>query len=132
MPDVDIKFPKTMGACADLLHDTRQKRLELQKKVDELKAEESALTEYIINNLPKSEGGAVGRKVRVTIVQKQVPQVKDWDAFYEYIRKNAKKGGFALLNRAVNRSAVREIWEDGKKVPGVEPFTTLTLSINKL
>src|SRR5574344_2166580 len=83
------KFPKAMGACADKLFELHNKRLAEQKKVDEIAAEESALKNHIIENLPKSEAsGVAGKLARVTVVTKQVPQVKDWDLFYAYVKKN--------------------------------------------
>ena len=76
------KFPKTMGACADRIYELKNKRLAMQKEVDAVEAEEKALKEHIINTLPKSETtGVAGKLARVTVVTKQVPQVKDWEAF---------------------------------------------------
>lgn len=128
-----MKIPKTLGACADLYYTTREKRLKAQKVVDELKAQENQLADHIIKNLPKSDAnGIAGKKCRVTIREKTIPQVQDWDAFYEYIRKNAKKGAFSLLQKRVGDAAVKEIWEAGKEVPGVGRFHVKTLSVNKL
>ena len=56
--------------------------------MDEVEAEEKALKEHIIQTLPKSEAsGVAGKVARVTVVTKDVPQVKDWDAFYKYVSK---------------------------------------------
>lgn len=125
-----FKFPKTLGACADKYYELRQKRLDAQKVVDKIQEEESALREHLINTLPKSEAtGTAGKKARVTVVTSQVPQVKDWDAFYKYVKKN---GAFDLMQRRLADSAVKERWESGKKVPGVESFTVVKLSVNKV
>ena len=86
MAEKEFKIPKNLGACADQLFKTRQKRLELQKAVDELAAEESALKEHLINTLPLSEASGVsGKLARVTINVKEIAQVKDWEAFYKYV-----------------------------------------------
>lgn len=125
-----FKFPKAMGACADLLYQLRQKRLEMQKEVDKIAAEESALKEHIINTLPKSEAsGVAGKLARVTVITKVVPQVKDWDAFYKYVKKT---GQFDLMQRRINDSAIKERWEAGKEIPGVEHFNAVSVSINKV
>lgn len=122
-----------LGAVADELYRIREERLALDRQVDELKKVESKLRDHIINTLPKSEAnGIAGKVVRVTINTKVVPRAKDWDAIYAYVKKNAARGGFALLQRRLNEAAVKEIWESGKKVPGVETFNAVTLSINKL
>ena len=84
-----FKFPKALGACADLVYSLRQERLAAQKVVDALEEKEKALREHIINTLPKSEAtGAAGKLARVTVMTKDVPQVKDWEKFYAYVKKN--------------------------------------------
>jgi hypothetical protein len=130
VPEIKYKFPKAMGACADRLFELREKRLEEQKKVDAIEAEEKAIKEHIIQNLPKSEAsGVAGKVARVTVITKQVPQVKDWDVFYKHIKKT---GEFELLQRRLTDTAIRERWDAGKQVPGVESFNAVTLSINKV
>ena len=124
------KFPKKMGECADLLYNLRVKRLAGQKLVDEVEAEEKALKEFIIETLPKSEASGIsGAIANVKVVNKMVPQVKDWDSLYAYILKTKS---FDLLNRALNKTAVEERYEAGKKVPGVEDFQVTTVSVTKI
>jgi hypothetical protein len=128
--EVKYKFPKALGACADKLFELRNKRLAEQKKVDEISAEESALKNHIIENLPKSEAsGVAGKLARVTVVTKQIPQVKDWDAFYKYVKKT---GSFDLMQKRLTDAAIKERWEAGKEVPGVEHFNAVSVSINKV
>lgn len=125
-----FKFPKQLGACADRLYQLRQKRLEMQKEVDKVAAEESALKNHIIENLPKSEAsGVAGKLARVTVVTKQIPQVKDWDAFYKYVKKT---GSFDLMQKRLTDAAIKERWEAGKEIPGVEHFNAVSVSINKV
>lgn len=124
------KFPKALGACADKLFELRAKRLAMQKEVDAVEAEEKAYKEHIINTLPKSEAsGVAGKLARVTVVTKEVPQVKDWDAFYKFVKKT---GQFDLLQRRLTDAAIKERWEHGKEIPGVEHFNAVSVSINKV
>lgn len=128
-----LKIPKSIAQAADLYYTTKEKRLALQKEVDAIEAEEKLLKAHLIESIPKSDAtGVAGKLVRVSITTKNVPQVADWDKFYEYVAKNRTKGGFALLNKAVNAKAVNEIWDAGKTVPGVDSFTAVSLSVNKL
>jgi len=130
MTEKTYKFPKTLGACADRLYKLRQQRLDEQKRVDAIAAEEVALKSYIIDTLPKSEAsGVAGRYARVTVVTKHVPQVDDWDALYKYV---VRTKSWDLLQRRVNPAAVQARWDDHKAVPGVGEFTVVNLSINKL
>lgn len=125
----DIKIPKTLGACADRLYKLREDRLKKQKEVDALVAEESAIKNHIIDTLPRSEAsGVTGRVGRITINEKVVPRVEDWDAFYKHI---AKTKAFELLQRRVSDTAVKERWEDGKKVPGIDGFNVKYVSVTK-
>lgn len=124
-----MKIPKTLGACADLLYETRQQRLAKQKEVDELAANESALKEHIISTMPKSDSGAQGKVARISIVLKEVAQAKDWDLFWKSFKKGRDED---LIQRRLNGAAIQERLEAGKAVPGVELFRTPTVSLNKL
>lgn len=124
-----FKMPKTMGQCADKLYETRERRLAAQKVVDEIQAEESALKEHIIQNLPKSDTGAQGKVARVTVVTSPTPQVKDWDLFWKSFDK---KKDTDLLQRRLSNEAVQARWDNGKQVAGVEVFNVVKVSINKV
>ena len=122
-------FPKTFGACADLLYDVRRARLDAQKVVDELQARETALKEHLINNIPKSEGGAIGRVAKVLITVKSSFKVEDWDKLYAYVKKT---GSFELLQRRLSDAAIAERADAGKPVPGVGRFNYPSISLTKV
>jgi hypothetical protein len=126
----EFKFPKALGACADKLFELRNKRLEMQKAVDLVAKEESALKTHIIDNLPKSQAsGVAGKLARVSITSKEIPQVKDWTVFYEYVRKTKQ---FDLMQRRLSDGAVKDRLDEGINIPGVELFNAVSVSINKL
>lgn len=126
----EFKFPKTLAQCADLLYETREARLAIEKQAEELKKREALLKDHLINELPKSQaGGIAGKVARVTITTKLIPQVKDWDSFRAYIKKT---GSWDLIQKRVSDTAVKERWEAGKEIPGVEAFQTTGVSINKV
>lgn len=125
-----MKFPKAIGACADMLYKMRERRLQQQKVVEAMEKDEQALKEHIIKTLPKSEAsGVAGKTARVTVVSKEVPQVKDWPKFYAYVKKH---DAFELLQRRLSKEAVEERLEEEKTIPGVEMFVTPTVSLNKV
>ena len=124
------KIPEKLGACADLLYKTQQERYALQHKVDAPKELETALSEKIIRELPKSEAtGVAGKRARATVRTKEVPQVADWPALYAYITKTKS---FDLLQKRVADKSIAERWDAGKNVPGVTKFTKVTVSITKV
>ena len=126
----DIKIPKTIGACADRLYEIKLEKAKLAASEKALDEEKSALTEHIINTLPKSETtGVAGKQARVTVKEEDIPQIKDWDAFWGAFNK---KKDFDLLNKAINKSAVMARVEAGKKVAGLEMFRVKKLSLNKV
>lgn len=127
--DVGLKVPKSLGACADLLFDIKSRRLELQHEVDALQEQETALSNYIIDTVPKGDTGASGKHHRVTIVPKIVVQVEDWDKFYAYI---ARTKAWELLQRRPGEKAIAERWDNGKEVPGIVPFQTVRVSLQKV
>ena len=127
-----FKPPKSLATCADLLYTTREERYAAQKVVEALAAKEAILREHLINNLPKSDAsGIAGKLARASIELKSTVKVNDWGKLYKYIAKNINQGSFALLQRRVGESAVREIWGQGKKVPGCEPYKVPVVSITK-
>ncbi len=130
------KMPKSLGACVDKYHEARQKRLDMQKEVDALKEVENFIYNHIIDNIPKGDGGAVGKQYKAIRVDEDVYSIDDDDAFYGFIKKT---GSFDLLNRAINQKAVRERLEDEKfakkfpkGVPGTKAFNRIKLSVTKV
>lgn len=123
------KLPKKLGPLVDQLHDLRDLRLAVSKLADAIKAEETRVTDHIIDNLDAGEGGAVGLHYKGLVVRENVPVVEDWEQFYEHIRKTKS---FDLLNKAVNRAAVKARWDESKPVPGVDSFQNKKLSITKV
>jgi hypothetical protein len=123
------KWPTSIGACADLLFEIREQRLSQQKLVDELAAKETALKEHVIQSLPKGDTGAAGRHHKVAVITKVVPRVEDWTKFYAYIAKTKR---FDLMQRRVTDTAVQEMWDSKKQVPGVVPFQAVSVSLTKV
>ena len=125
----EIKLPTKLAAVADLLYTTRQKRLEVQKKVDYLAAVESACKERLINELPKGAATGIAGKVAAVSIRMDVkPHVEDWDAFYTYIVKTKQ---FELLQRRTNDAAIKDRWEESVSIPGISKFNAVKVSCVK-
>jgi hypothetical protein len=129
MPTPKFKLPSSLAGAADKLYTLRAERLALQKEVDAMGEQESALREFIIQNLPKSQAsGITGRIAHAEIEKKIIPQVNDWPAFYRHVLKTKD---FSLMQRRLNDGAVKERWTANKAVPGVGKFTALVVSVTK-
>lgn len=125
----EIKIPKTLGACADRLYALKAEKKKAREVVNALEAEESALNNHIIDNLPKSEGGAMGKFAKVRVYTEPVPTVEDWEKLYTYIKKN---DAFDLIQKRLSPAAVEERWAAKKKVPGVGTFNVVKISLTKI
>jgi hypothetical protein len=95
-----------------------------------MKDYETKLKDHLILELPKSDAsGVTGTLARAQINSRRVPTVKDWDAFFAYVKAN---DAWELLARRVNDSAVAERWDNGETIPGVDAFNLVSVSITKL
>lgn len=125
-----VKIPKTTGACADRLYAIKEEIGALEAEQNKLKEERRAIEDYLVNELPKDDArGVSGRVAKVSISSKPIATVKDWDAFYKHILKTKD---FSLMQRRVADPAVREHWDAGKKVPGVDAFNVVKVSVTKI
>lgn len=123
-------IPQSMGRVADLYHDVRELRLAMSKEVEEVEAFEKQVKQHLIDNLSKSDDtGAAGLRYRAQIVTKVEPTVSDWGSFHTYV---ATTGNFDLLQKRVASKAVKDRWEAGDEIPGVERFNAIDVSVTKI
>jgi len=116
---------------ADALKALRDRRLELSHEVDRLKEEEKLLKNNIIDLMEKSGGtmtGILGAHCRVKLVPKVDVRVMDWDAVWDYIYEHRAS---EMVQRRIGVTAVRDRWDMGDEVPGVERYEYNDLSITK-
>lgn len=120
---------KELGRAVDDLYWIRQKRLELQKDVDELKATEVKMRLMIRDTLETAGVAKVtGQIATAGITVSMQPVVEDWDHVYGFI---AKTGKFELLQKRIGVEAWRELYKDGIEVPGVSPNEVVDISLTK-
>ena len=125
-----------VGSLADLLYDIRQTQAQLRiitTPLDDLLGPAvKALEEHFVQTLKADEASGVqGRYSRVQVTPHDIPVVnpEGWPKLYAYIKRT---GAFELLNRAVNREAVKERWRNKKQVSGVTIFHDKRVSCTKL
>jgi hypothetical protein len=120
---------KDLGATIDSLYALRQARLEKQREVDAMKAEEAQFRVHIIEllenaGLAKASGGMATAGIRTTVE----PLVVDWDPVFEFIRKENR---FELIQKRISAPAWRELKESGILVPGTEENPVIDISLTK-
>lgn len=117
-----------LAALADHYWATRAKRLAADKVAEELKAEESRTEATLIKEMQEQNITAIGgQTVRLALptVPEYVPAVKDWDAVYRHI---IATGDFSLLHKRIGANAVKERWDAGETLPGIEKWPVYKLS----
>lgn len=122
-------FPKTLGACIDALYSARALRLEQEKTIEAMKAQERELKQLIMAQLAADKiDGAKGKIATAAIMHKRVPVVLDWPTFWAFARKD-KLGVYVQKRIAVE--ATRELFDAGKEVPGAALEEVIDLSLTK-
>lgn len=122
--------PISPGRLADNLFELVQRRRELSREIDSIKALETEIKKELTVWLKENESTSIaGVRTRVTRKLKPVPNVTNWNALYKYI---ARTKSFDLLQRRLTSKAVEERRDAGKKVTGVEWIEIPTWSFAKV
>lgn len=122
--------PRALGVLIDQFKKVEEERRKADKVAEALKADEIAIKTSIFAALRKNETTvAGGESYKAEMTTEDVPTVKDWAKFYDYIKEN---NAFEMLERRPGKAAIKERWDDGKDIPGVEKFPVDKLSVTKL
>lgn len=122
-----FKAAKTPAARADLLFTLSNKEWkELKKTFDAMNDFLGKLEQWFVQEFKNDQRGVTGKVGRVEVKRKDIPKADDWAKIYSYIKKT---GSFDLLNKAINRTAVQERWDQKKNVPGIGKFTADVISL---
>lgn len=123
------RLPEKLGEVADKLYEIRAVRADVARAVKELEALETAMENHLIDKVDADAAeGIVGTLATVRITRKVVPTVESWEDLTKYILKTKD---LSFLQRRVNTKRVAEVWEESKKVPGVQPFNVKSVSVTK-
>lgn len=126
---VKHSMPAKIGPAVDDLYLLRQERLRYHRIVENIASCEAKAKKDLIAKYGRAEvDGAAGKLSTSTAERVDVPKLEDPDKFYAHVRKT---GEFDLLERRLNREAVRQRWEAEKAVPGVGVFHDIHVSVHK-
>lgn len=121
--------PNTLGSKVDAFYKARAKRLDAEKKIEDMKKTEAALKEEILRDLTAAGlEKASGKLTTASITTNLIPQIADPTAFYAHILST---GEVDLLEKRPSRSACQARWERGENVPGIEQLSRVDLSFTK-
>jgi hypothetical protein len=117
----------SVGAVIDQLWACREEKRGLEATLKEVEGRIKEIEEGLMERLD-AEGleKATGTKATVSITSSTVADVQDWDLFFPYIAKNKF---WHLVQKRASDPGVRELWDHGKKVPGVVPFTKKRINL---
>jgi len=123
-------IPKSMGLVTDQLKEVTELRLAMQAEVDIVKGREVELRAHLLDNLADSDDrGAVGKKYKSVVTKDRVATADDWEKIHDYVYEN---DAFYLLGKSLNQKAVKELWDDGIKIPGISKMQNKKLSLTKV
>ena len=115
----------TMGNNADELNKLKRKKTALNEEIKELNKKIITLELELQNSLQEFGLTKFSTKhVAITMTESEVPDVEDWDSFYNYIVENNAP---YLLQRRPMQGAMSEIWNSGQKIDGVNKIKKVTI-----
>jgi hypothetical protein len=117
----------TLGAAIDDIRKLQLKREVHVTKADALDKKIKEKQEKLFVKFKKADlNGAAGKLGRCEVVERDVANVKDFEAVLAYaVKHNAQD----LVQKRVNNTAVQARWEQGEKIPGVEKFHYVGLKV---
>ena len=106
-------------------------RLEEQRKVDQLKKQETAMKDDLIGYLTEHPelNGIMGSTHKAVLKHSTVPIIVDPDALKAYITEN---DAWDIISYRASAPAIRERWDDSVEVPGIAGMDDTKLSVTKL
>lgn len=118
-----------LGQGIDALYALRERRLDIEKQVKEMKQQEYQLRNEILlalgeSGLAKASGQMATASVRVSTI----PIVEDWESVYAFIVDNDR---FDLLQKRLSTVAWRDLAESGTLVPGTASVKDTDISLTK-
>lgn len=121
---------KRLDEIIDEMFAVRARKRKLEAKVKDADAEYAELASEFIQTA-KSAGTdyARGKLASASITKQLVPQARDWDEIYDYIREN---DAMYLLHRRISAGAWKELLDSGTDVPGIEAYEKETVSLREL
>lgn len=120
---------RTLGQISDEILAKIKEIKRLNELVETVEKEKKVLCDELMvaAETQKLEKGG-GKASAFTIKPQTVPQVVNWDMFYEFMIETKY---LHLLQRRPGVQACAELWEQNKVIPGVEKFTQMKVTVKE-
>lgn len=120
---------QVLSDLIDQLQQERKRKKELEFELNQCKARSSVIEGQIMSQMDDAGITKSGNKVgSITLTEEVVPQVTDWDAFWDHVFENRET--FWLQKRAAVQPC-REAFSMGRTIPGVLPFVKRKLTFKE-
>lgn len=112
---------RTLAVISDEIQEIQIDVKDLNKEIEALEKKKAFLEKELEEEAEKQglKSGS-GAASSFKIEAETVPQGSNWDETYEFIHENKY---YHLLQKRFAVTAIRELWELGKDIPGVNKFT---------
>lgn len=101
----------------------RERRLDLEKVVNDMKGNESLLKAKLIKEL--SEQGTLVQGRAIQVVTKSRPTITNYEEIRQYV---VDTGNIQVFNRALNKANIQALGD----VPGVQDYDYSDISVRKI
>lgn len=119
-----------LSKIVDRYQERRNARLATEKIARDQKLLEDADKEIILHTLRKADASSVGGTTHNAVRRvTNEPFAEDWDAVHAYIIEH---DAWELMHKQLTSSAVKERWDAGEEIPGVDSFPVEKLGLVKL
>ena len=122
---------EALGEKIDLVWSIRSQRMELERQAAQLEEDEKVMKAEILKLLQASEVTILGGALAIASREpKTIPAIREWATLYQHIQAT---GEFDLLQKRLGEAAVKERWDEGLAVPGVDklPMEILKITAKK-
>lgn len=120
---------RTLGQISDEILATQRHIKQLNGEIEALEITKRALSDELMAAAEGEKLEKGGGKASTFNIQPQtVPQVSNWDLFYEYMYDMRY---LHLLQRRPGVQACAELWEKNIAIPGVEKFTQMKVTVKE-
>ena len=128
--DLPADDPITVGELVQQMLDIRNERAHIEEK-DKILKDQWRTLELVLMAKLEDQGmkrATIDGVATATLTVTTLPQVVDWDAFYEYVLANK---AMHMLHRRVSTGAFRELHDAGEVIPGIDAYIKRSISLRK-